>query len=196
MFTGIISSIGTVKAISDVGTTRTLTISSDFDAEGILKGASIAHEGVCLTLISAKGHDYVIEASLETIEKTTLGDWKIGTELNLERALKVGDELGGHWVSGHIDDVALISQQSEKDGTVLWHFTPPPRLMPYIAEKGSVALNGTSLTVNSVSDSDFTVTMIPHTLQVTTWGKSRVGDRVNIEIDLMARYAARLMQKL
>lgn len=195
MFTGIISAIGTVKAISDKGTTRTLTIESDYDAASILKGASIAHDGVCLTLIEGVGREYIIEASNETIQKTTLVDWTVGTKINLERALKVGDELGGHWVSGHIDDVALITSQTEKDGTILWHFTPPPRLMPYIAEKGSVALNGTSLTVNSVSNHDFTVTMIPHTLQVTTWGKAKKGDKVNIEIDLMARYAARLMAK-
>ena len=195
MFTGIITSIGTVKAVQSTGTTRRLTIESDYDAEAIALGASIAHDGICLTLIEGKGHHYVVEASDETIVKTTLGDWDIGTHINLERALKVGDELGGHWVSGHVDGVAIATKREEKDGTVLWHFTPPKQLLPFIAEKGSVTLNGTSLTVNSISTSDFTVTMIPHTLDVTTWGKVRTGDRINIEIDLMARYAARLLAK-
>jgi riboflavin synthase len=194
MFTGIIIAIGTLTKIKDTGTTRWLEIESPYHADTIDMGASIAHNGVCLTVIEKEGFRYALEASKETIDQTTLGSWTVGTKLNLERALKVGDELGGHWVLGHVDDKAEITKREMLDGTSLWQFKPPAALMPFIAKKGSVTLNGTSLTVNDIVGEEFTVTMIPHTLAVTTWNGLRVGDNVNIEIDMMARYAARLVR--
>lgn len=195
MFTGIITALGEVTKIKDTGTTRWLEIESPFAAESIAMGASIAHNGVCLTVIEKSGFRYALEASKETMDLTTLGTWGVGTKLNLERALKVGDELGGHWVSGHIDGLAVVTKRESLDGTALWQFKPPAALLPFIAGKGSVALNGTSLTVNALVGDEFTVTMIPHTLAVTTWNGLRVGNDVNIEIDVLARYAARLMEK-
>jgi riboflavin synthase len=195
MFTGIITALGEVTQLKDNGTTRWLEIESPYAADDIAMGASIAHDGVCLTVIEKHGFRYALEASKETIDKTTLGTWQVGTKLNLERALKVGDELGGHWVLGHVDGLARITKREMLDGTSLWRFKPEANLLPFIAQKGSVTLNGTSLTVNACENDEFTLTMIPHTLAVTTWNGLREGDNVNIEIDVMARYAARLMRK-
>lgn len=195
MFTGIITDIGTITAISAQGTTKRYRVKSRSHADSMALGASIAHNGVCLTVIEKSGYHYDIEASDESLRLTTMKHWVLGTTVNIERALKVGDELGGHWVSGHIDDVAKVTALTHKDGTVLWEFTAPQNLMPYIAKKGSVALNGTSLTVNDVTDRTFTVTMIPHTLVETTWGQVKLHDEVNIEVDVLARYAAKLFAK-
>ena len=193
MFTGIVTDIGTVRAIVKRGDTR-FEIASAYDAAGIDLGASIACNGCCLTVIEKGPGWFAIEASAETLSKTTLGTWGEGTRINLERALKVGDELGGHIVSGHVDGVGeIVSITPEGDSRRL-RFRVPRDLARFIASKGSVAIDGTSLTVNEVEDCDFGVNIIPHTQAVTTWGHARPGQAVNIEIDMLARYVARLAE--
>jgi len=200
MFTGIISDIGTVLAREQRGDLRA-RIGTAHDAAGIEIGASIACDGVCLTVVSkgtdpATGHWFDVEISAETVSKTSIGrnSWPAGHRINLERALKVGDELGGHIVSGHVDGVAeVIGMRHEGDSTRLT-FRVPEALARFIAPKGSVALNGTSLTVNEVDGVTFGVNLIPHTKAVTTWGVVAPGDLVNIEVDTMARYVARLRE--
>lgn len=198
MFTGIITDVGEVVSITPRETGVKLTIATAYDPDGIALGASIAHSGACLTVV-AKGRDggrnwFDVEASIETLDKTTLGGWQPGTRINLERALKIGDELGGHIVTGHVDGVAdLIARENVGDMAKLTFKVPKP-LARFIAQKGSVTLDGTSLTVNDVGADTFSVFLIPHTLTVTTWGASRAGDRVNLEIDMMARYVARLRE--
>ena len=197
MFTGIVTDIGEITALEDHGTARRIAIACAYPLDSIPIGASIANAGICLTVttLSARGNRdtvFTVDASSETIDRTTLGAWKVGDRVNLERALRIGDELGGHIVSGHVDGVAEIVSREDKDGTARFVFRAPKSLARFIAEKGSVALDGTSLTVNHVDGCDFSAMMIPHTLSVTTWGKARPGDKVNLEIDTMARYAARL----
>jgi riboflavin synthase len=196
MFTGIVTDIGEILEREDRGDVR-LRIATGYDIAGIDIGASIACSGVCLTVI-ATGTDprgwFDVEFSAETTSKTTAGGWAPGTRLNLERALKVGDELGGHIVSGHVAGVAeVLSVMPEGDST-RFRFRVPHALARFIASKGSVALDGTSLTVNEVEGNKFGVNIIPHTKQVTTWGAIRAGDRVNLEIDTLARYVARLAE--
>ena len=193
MFTGIITDQGEVIETEQRGDLRA-RIRCNYDTSGIDIGASIAHDGVCLTVIELGEDWYDIEISAESIEKTNIGRqmWFKGKVLNLERALKVGDELGGHIVSGHVDGVAeIIAMQDEGDST-RFSFRAPESLAKFVAPKGSVALNGTSLTVNEVDGCDFGVNIIPHTKSVTTWGQAQVGDFVNLEIDTLARYVARL----
>lgn len=201
MFTGIITDIGKVRRIVPGADTR-IEIACTYDPDGIALGASIACSGPCMTVIE-KGHDgasnwFAVEASPETLKRTTIGAWTVGTRVNLERALKVGDELGGHIVSGHVDGVAEVVGREDlagKDrGSVRFTIRVPQALARFIAEKGSVSLDGISLTVNDVEGPDFTVNVIPHTLAHTTLGERRVGDRLNLEIDQMARYVARLQQ--
>ncbi|MGR3804725.1 riboflavin synthase [Marinibacterium profundimaris] len=193
MFTGIVTDIGTVTAL-DQGGDLTARITTSYDVKGIDIGASIASDGVCLTVVALGEDWYEVQVSAETVSKSNLGAWEIGKRVNLERALKVGDELGGHIVSGHVDGVAeVISMQDEGDST-RFAFRAPEALAKFIAPKGSVALNGTSLTVNDVQGAVFGVNIIPHTKEVTTWGDVAVGDRVNLEIDTMARYVARLAE--
>ncbi|MBL8568488.1 MAG: riboflavin synthase [Phreatobacter sp.] len=198
MFTGIITDVGEVVAVEEKGSARHLTVACSYPADSLPLGASVCHMGVCLTvtsLQSGSNHTLItIDASGETLARTTLGDWHAGRKVNLERALRIGDELGGHIVTGHVDGVAEIVSREDRDGTAWFVFRAPRELARYIAEKGSVALDGTSLTVNGVKDDTFTVTMIPHTLAVTTWGDAKAGDRVNIEVDMMARYSARLAE--
>jgi riboflavin synthase len=198
MFTGLVSDIGEVIAQERRDATRRLRIACRYPVESIAIGASIACSGPCLTAIETGrfGHLtwFEIDAGSETLERTTLGDWDVGTRINLERSLKLGDELGGHLVSGHVDGIAIVTARSDIGDTVRFEFEVPDHLARFIAEKGSVALDGTSLTVNSVMARRFSVLLIPHTLQVTTWGGVMVGDRVNIEIDMMARYVARLAE--
>ncbi|KQI68947.1 riboflavin synthase subunit alpha [Loktanella sp. 3ANDIMAR09] len=196
MFTGIVTDIGEVLSVAQEGDLKA-RIATSYDVDGIDIGASIACEGVCLTVV-AKGQDprgwFDVQISAETVNMTAIGrnGWAVGQRLNLERALKVGDELGGHIVSGHVDGVAeLIEMRDEGDSTRMT-FRAPGDLARFIAPKGSVALNGTSLTVNEVDGQTFGVNLIPHTKQVTTWGDSRIGDAINLEIDTMARYVARL----
>ncbi|MDP7151679.1 MAG: riboflavin synthase [Paracoccaceae bacterium] len=193
MFTGIITDIGTVIHTEQRGDLKA-RIRTAYDTAGIDIGASIAHDGICLTVIALGEDWYDVEISAESIAITNIGRnmWQPGVKLNLERALKVGDELGGHIVSGHVDGVAeIVGMQDEGDST-RFTFRAPENLAKFIAPKGSVALNGTSLTVNAVDGCDFGVNIIPHTKSVTTWGAAKVGDAVNLEIDTLARYVARL----
>ena len=196
MFTGIITDIGEVTAISDQNGLRRLTIASSYPRAGIAIGASIAHAGICLTvttLSEAAGRTlHTVDASQETMSRTTLGAWSVGHRVNLERSLKVGDELGGHIVTGHVDALATILTRTDSNEVSRFDLEAPPHLAAFIAEKGSVALDGTSLTVNGVEGPRFTVTLIPHSLAETTWGAARAGQKVNLEVDMMARYAARL----
>ena len=193
MFTGIITDIGTVSTLEQEGDLRA-RITTGYDTASIDMGASIASDGVCLTVVGLGADWYDVQISAETVEKTNLSAWAVGRRVNLERALKVGDELGGHIVSGHVDGVAeIVAMKDEGDSTRVT-LRAPKDLARFIAPKGSVALNGTSLTVNEVSDCDFGINFIPHTKEVTTWGDVAVGDRINLEIDTLARYVARLAE--
>nr|WP_321253723.1 riboflavin synthase [uncultured Ruegeria sp.] len=193
MFTGIVTDVGTVTELEQQGDLRA-RISTGYDTAGIDLGASIASDGVCLTVIALGDDWYDVQISAETVSKTNLDAWQVGKRVNLERALKVGDELGGHIVSGHVDGVAeVVGIEDEGDSTRVT-LRAPKHLAKFIAPKGSVALNGTSLTVNAVEGCDFGINFIPHTKEVTTWGDVRMGDRVNLEIDTLARYVARLAE--
>ena len=198
MFTGIITDVGQLDSIEQRGDTR-LTISCAYDADTIDIGASIACSGICLTVVEkgtgADGRSWFsVDASQETLDRSTLGHWREGTPVNLERSLKLGDELGGHLVSGHVDGVGRIVSIEDEGDSRRFRFRAPDDLSPFIAAKGSISLDGTSLTVNDVDGSEFGVNIIPHTLEVTTWGRARTGDEVNIEIDMLARYVARLAE--
>lgn len=196
MFTGIVTDIGEVLALEQAGD-LTVRIATAYDPATIDLGASIACDGVCLTVIAtgtAPKNWFEVQVSAETVSKTNLSDWSAGRRLNLERALKVGDELGGHIVSGHVDGVATILEAHDEGDSTRFTFEAPPQLARFIAPKGSVALNGTSLTVNEVAGSTFGVNIIPHTKEVTTWGTVKSGDSVNLEIDTLARYVARLAE--
>ena len=191
MFTGIVTDIGTIAQLDQQGDLRA-RIATNYETSGIDLGASIASDGVCLTVIELGKDWYDVQISAETVSKTNVAAWKIGKRVNLERALKVGDELGGHIVSGHVDGVAeVVELQDEGDSTRVT-LRAPKELARFIAPKGSVALNGTSLTVNDVQGCDFGINFIPHTKEVTTWGDVKLGDQVNLEIDTLARYVARL----
>ena len=195
MFTGIITDIGTVTETQQRGDLRA-RIQNAYDMAGVDMGASIACNGVCLTVVG-KGPDWFdVDISAETISKTNIGHhgWEPGVRINLERALKVGDELGGHIVSGHVDGVAEVVEMHDEGDSLRLTFEAPRELARFIAPKGSVALNGTSLTVNEVNGNRFGVNLIPHTQEVTTWGGVKVGDKVNLEIDTLARYVARLAE--
>lgn len=202
MFTGIVTAMGTVDAVELLGQNhggqdKRFTIAAPYDPATIDLGASIAHDGCCLTVTTLQtvsdGALYTIDASTETLGLTTLGGWEKGTQINLERSLKLGDEMGGHLVSGHVDGMATITKREDGENSSLFEIEAPDDLAKYIAKKGSVCLQGTSLTVNSVEANRFTLMLIPHTLAVTTWGERKVGDQLNLEIDQMARYAERLM---
>ncbi|NJM82758.1 MAG: riboflavin synthase [Tabrizicola sp.] len=194
MFTGIVTDIGQVLKTEQQGDLRA-RIGTGYDIAGIDIGASIACDGVCLTVV-ALGREpqnwFDVQISAETVSKTTLSGWSPGKRLNLERALRVGDELGGHIVSGHVDGVAKVIRVTPDGDSLRVTFRAPESLAKFIAPKGSVALNGTSLTVNEVEGCDFGINFIPHTRAATTWGTVREGDAVNLEIDTMARYVARL----
>ncbi len=198
MFTGIVTDIGHVLAVQQRGDLRA-RIGTGYDVAGIDIGASIACDGVCLTVV-ALGREpqgwFDVDISAETVGATNIGHggWAVGTRVNLERALKVGDELGGHIVSGHVDDVAVVVGLQPEGDSLRVTFRAPEALAKFIAPKGSVALNGTSLTVNAVKGCDFGINFIPHTQKATTWGDVALGDRVNLEIDTMARYVARLRE--
>jgi riboflavin synthase len=193
MFTGIVTDIGTVVSVTR-GEDLTARIRTAYDTAGIDLGASIASDGVCLTVTKLGPEWYEVFVSGETLEKTNLGTWVEGKRVNLERALKVGDELGGHIVSGHVDGVAEVTDVHDDGESTRISFKVPPALARFIAPKGSVALNGTSLTVNEVEGETFGVNLITHTKDVTTWGEVGVGDKVNLEIDTLARYVARLAE--
>lgn len=195
MFTGIITDVGRVRQLDKRGDLRA-RIGSGYDMAGVDIGASIACDGVCLTVVD-KGEDWFdVDISAETVSKTNLEHWAEGRRVNLERALKVGDELGGHIVSGHVDGLAKVVDIRDEGDSTRVTLRAPEALARFIAPKGSVALNGTSLTVNEVTGCDFGINFIPHTKQVTTWGDVAMGDAVNLEIDTLARYVARLHETL
>lgn len=194
MFTGIITDIGTVLSARREGDLRA-RIATGYDTSGIDMGASIASDGICLTVVDLGPDWYEVQISAETVAKTNVaGRWSEGRRLNLERALRVGDELGGHIVSGHVDGVAEVVALREEGDSTRFTLRAPDALARFIAPKGSVALNGTSLTVNEVDGSTFGVNIIPHTKEATTWGEVAEGDRINLEIDTLARYVARLAE--
>ncbi len=199
MFTGIVTDVGTVSEVSELEEGIRLRIETKYDPSTIPIGASIACGGVCLTVTGlpddrSNRRWFEAEAWEEALRLTTVSEWTAGTPVNLERALKIGEELGGHIVSGHVDGMAEIIAREEEGGAVRFRLDAPRELAKFIAPKGSVALDGTSLTVNKVEGTRFDVLLIHHSLQVTTWGERQVGDRVNLEIDTMARYAARLTE--
>ncbi|MEL7429059.1 MAG: riboflavin synthase [Pseudomonadota bacterium] len=194
MFTGIVTDIGEISEVSPLDAGRRFRVKTSYATSGIDLGASISHSGVCLTVVE-KGVDwYDVEAWEEALRLTTLGDLKKGDRVNLERSLKIGDELGGHLVSGHIDGKAEIIDRIDEGEAVRFVIRAPQHLARFIAAKGSVALDGTSLTVNAVSGTDFDVLLIRHSLEVTTWQDRKKADFLNLEIDQMARYAARLAE--
>lgn len=193
MFTGIITDQGRILQIEQRGDLRA-RIGCSYDMGSVDMGASIACDGVCLTVVGLGEDWFDVDVSAETVSKTNLDLWAAGRAVNLERALKVGDELGGHIVSGHVDGVAEVISVSEEGDSTRVILRAPELLARFVAPKGSVALNGTSLTVNEVEGCDFGINFIPHTKQVTTWGRVAVGDRVNLEIDTLARYVARLAE--
>ena len=200
MFTGIVTDIGEVIAVQSwADNLLRLKIACHYDRASIADGASIACNGVCLTVVAAGVEGgrtwFSIDAAAETLTVTTAGSWRHGTRLNLERALKIGDELGGHIVAGHVDGIVEVVTRDDLDHMARLAFRAPPQLSRFIAAKGSVALDGVSLTVNEAKGGHFAVLIIPRTLEVTTFGALRTGDSVNLEVDLMARYAARLIEK-
>lgn len=201
MFTGIVTDVGRVKSVEKAGDTR-FVIETAYDPDSIEIGASIACGGACLTVIE-KGHEgapggsggwFAAEASAETLGCTSLGSWQAGTKINLERSLKVGDEIGGHIVSGHVDGVGKIRSITPEGDSKRYVFEAPAELMKHIASKGSITVEGVSLTVNEVDGGSFGVNLIPHTQAVTSFGVAKVGDAVNLEIDVLARYVARLQE--
>lgn len=197
MFTGIVTAIGTVRDITPIGqgTDMRLVIETPWaDAATIPIGASIACSGCCLTAVEVGPDWFAANASAETLSRTTLGRWLVGTRMNLERSLKVGDELGGHIVQGHVDGVGVAVSQEAEHGSTRWRFAVSRHLARFIAEKGSVAVDGVSLTVNDVDETSFIVNVIPHTASVTTFSLLTASDPVNVEIDVLARYVARLAE--
>ena len=205
MFTGIVTDLGTVLGVeARDATLRRLRIGTVYDPATIALGASIACNGICLTAVGKGGEAgdgwFEVDAAAETLARTTLAAWRVGDRINLERALKIGDELGGHIVTGHVDGVAdlvarePVTQEGPWGATARFTLRAPEGSAGFIAEKGSVTLDGTSLTVNSVARDLFSVLLIPHTLAVTNWGTRKAGARINLEVDMMARYAARLAE--
>jgi riboflavin synthase len=197
MFTGIVTALGTVRSIAPLGSGQDmrLAITAPWpDTASIAIGASIGCSGCCLTAIELGPDWFAADASAETLSKTTLGRWRAGTQVNLERSLRLGDELGGHLVSGHVDGVAEALSADPEHGSTRWIFRVPPALSRFIAVKGSIAVDGVSLTVNEVTADTFGVNIIPHTATVTGFGSLQPGGAVNIEIDMLARYVARLAE--
>jgi len=199
MFTGIVTDIGEVTAVRARGEgLRRLKIACSYPRATIVDGASIACSGVCLTVVGTGEEDgrtwFAVDAAAETLSMTTVGSWRHGTRINLERALRMGDELGGHIVQGHADGIAVLTAREDLTDMARLTLRVPKARFRFIAPKGSVALDGVSLTVNSVEDNTFSVLIIPHTLKVTTLGDRQAGDELNFEVDLMARYTARLME--
>lgn len=195
MFTGIITDVGEIIELEKRGDLRA-RIKTNYDAKGIAFGASIACDGICLTAVDFGDNWFDVEISAETVSKTIIGSglWEINYKVNLERSLKVGDELGGHIVSGHVDGIATVSSIVDEGDSTRFTFEAPMELARFIAPKGSVALNGTSLTVNEVKENAFGINLVPHTKKVTSWNKTQVGDPINLEIDTIARYVARLAE--
>ena len=196
MFTGIVTDIGKIQSVSELPKGKRFRVDTSYDTNTIDIGASIAHSGVCLTVVEKGEGWFDVEIWEEALRLTTLESFKEGDLINLERSLKIGDELGGHLVSGHVDGVAKITTVTKEGEAVRFTLDVPKELAKFIAGKGSVALDGTSLTVNKVEGTRFDVLLIKHSLEVTTWGLRKQGDLLNLEIDTMARYAARLSEKI
>jgi len=199
MFTGIITDIGEVLAVSPrADGLRQIRIACSYPRASMIDGASIACAGVCLTVVGASEEggrtSFAVDAAAETLNLTTVAQWRVGSRINLERPLRVGDELGGHLVAGHVDGIATLTAREDLQDMARLQLRAPPALARFIAPKGSVALDGVSLTVNEAAGETFSVLIIPHTLHVTTLGALVVGDELNLEVDLMARYAARLLE--
>lgn len=194
MFTGIITDIGTVVRIAPKDGASLYEISTKLPLEAMAIGASVACSGVCLTVIEKGGKSFMVQVSNATLDRTNLGAWKTGTQVNLETALKVGDELGGHMVSGHVDGVATLDKMIADGASTRMAFTAPDELAPFLATKGSVTIDGVSLTVNMVDGARFSVNIIPHTLGATTLGAAKTGQTVNVEVDQIARYIARQLE--
>ena len=199
MFTGIITDIGRIRAITKTGDGegegRRFEVETGFDVSDIDLGGSIAHAGACMTVVEKGDTWYAIEVSAESLSKTTLGGWGVGTQINLERAMRLGDELGGHIVSGHVDGVGTVTGRESDGDSVRFRFCVPNNLAKYLASKGSITIDGVSLTVNEVENAEFGINVIPHTQDATTIGQLQIGDKVNLEIDMLARYVARLLGK-
>jgi riboflavin synthase len=198
MFTGIVTDVGEVRSVKPrADNLHRITIACDYPRAELIEGASIACSGVCMTVVGTGEEDgrtwFAVDAAAETLALTTVGRWRHGRRVNLERSLKLGDELGGHLVAGHVDGLATVIAREDLTDMARFALRAPPQLARFIAPKGSVALDGVSLTVNALEGDSFSVLIIPHTLQVTTFVALRQGDDVNLEIDTMARYAARLM---
>ncbi len=207
MFTGIITDVGTLVSVdrdqngnrSEWGDTR-MVIDSHYDCDTIAIGASIAHAGACMTVVEKTKTDsgcrYAFDVSDESLDKTTLSDWLPGHNMNLERAMTAADELGGHLVTGHVDQVGVLAAKTNLAGSLKLDFSAPKEMMATIAPKGSITIDGVSLTVNTADDTQFSVNIIPHTAEVTTLGQLQPGDKVNLEIDLIARYVARYLSQM
>ncbi|HWK95810.1 MAG TPA: riboflavin synthase [Pseudolabrys sp.] len=200
MFTGIVTDLGEIRSVdARANNLSRLTIYTRYPRAELIEGASVACNGVCLTVVDTGEEDgrtwFAADAAAETLAITTVGRWHHGTRINLERPLKIGDELGGHLVAGHVDGLAKVVARDDMTDMARFTLRAPPALSRFIAPKGSVALDGVSLTVNDVKGDDFTVLIIPHTLSVTTFGALKAGDDINLEVDTMARYAARLMDR-
>ena len=196
MFTGIVTDIGEIVSVDPGGKEgdRRFVIATKHDMVPIAIGASIACSGCCLTVIEKSAGRFAVEVSAESLDKTHLGDWKVGSRINLELSLKLGDELGGHLVYGHVDGMGKIASMTPEGGSVRFVFEAPPELARFVASKGSVAIDGISLTVNEVDGNRFGVNVISHTQAVTTLGQAKVDQRVNLEVDMLARYVARLLE--
>ena len=189
MFTGIITSVGTVAEVQQVSNARRVTLATTLDTSGWQLGCSVACAGICLTVVKKSAQRFTVDISPETLSKTTAGNWSAGTRINLEGALRAGDELGGHLVSGHVDGSGrVISMEDAGAGHRIFTVEAPAELMKLIAPKGSITVDGVSLTVNGVADNRFTMNLIPHTLDVTTLGDLKAGDSVNLEADMLAQY--------
>lgn len=194
MFTGIVTDVGRVRSVEKRGDTR-FVLETDYDTSTIEIGASINCSGACLTVVEKGEGWFAVDVSAETLAKTNLGDWREGTTINLERSMRMGDEFGGHIVLGHVDGVGTITGIEPEGDSVRFSFEAPEKLQYFIASKGSLAVNGISLTVNEVEENRFGVNIIPHTREMTNLGAAQVGDRVNLEVDVLARYVARLHQQ-
>jgi riboflavin synthase len=198
LFTGIISAVGTLVSVKPRGDLKRLRIASRYPARSIAIGASIAVNGICLTVVAKGGRGsagwFEVEAGAETLARTTAGEWERGRELNLERAMRAGDEFGGHMVTGHVDGIAETRKRDELTEMARLVVRAPSHLARFIAPKGSVTLDGISLTVNAIENADFSVLLIPHTLSATAWNNIAAGARLNLEVDLVARYLARLAE--
>lgn len=191
MFTGIVTDVGRVRSVRQTNRDRRYEIETSYDVASIDMGASISHAGCCLTVVEKGEGWFAVEVSAETLAKTTLGDWEEGQAVNLERAARLGDEMGGHVVSGHVDGVGEVLSITPEGGSHRYRIRAPRPLHRLIAAKGSIAVEGVSLTVNEVEDDVFGLNIIPHTWDVTTLGRLKPGSRVNLEIDMLARYLAR-----